>query len=311
MPADYSILDDVLKEMGAKKVHIPIQQDSQPPPVPEELKSGYVVNADDFKNIPTVGGLFAHKDKQGFLHHAFLYIDEPMVYEDALLQKPAIDAQRFHLINCQKLIQMYNEGRSKRYIPIQNPEGWFPTKPQDPITGKTMADKEINARLLPCKHCLEALAYKGYKNPRTILTPLKKTYNEQIFLNFDTRKFVKHNAPFFFDERYYRKQGNHISKHMNHRTSYYTFEHVAIREHLLLECNHTCMQCGVNLDDRTDLLHLHHENSQKDGNQKQNFKIFCIECHSRSSLYPHMKEYIKSTDLILIIKRREQKKRRT
>lgn len=296
MPVDYRDLDKVLLMMGAERDARPIQ--SSPASTREkikfELKRGVKIEAAEFDKIPTVAGMFSHNGE-----HAFLYIDEPNKAEDVLSQKPAEFAQRFHLLkDCPTLQSMHNNGKSERYVLIQNSDGVFPSKPSDHRLKRTITDRSVDAQLMPCKKCLEKLAYQGYgkKNKDRNEEP-----DDKIFRNFDVKSYFDHYEPFFFDTNYYRQNPNDGKAN-------YTGAHRKIRDRLLIEIGYCCEICKVQLKDKSSLLHMHHVNSRKGDNRPDNLKILCIVCHSRQPNHQHMKALVKDEDKSLIQQRLARKK---
>jgi hypothetical protein len=302
LPVDYKDLDTVLSMMGAKRDLRPLQMDptSSREKIKFQLKTGVRVAAAEFASIETVAGMFSHNGE-----HAFLYIDEPYHTEDVLMQKPAESAQRFHLVkHCPSLLAMHNAGKSERYVLIQNSDGEFPSKPLDSFTGRTMIDKVVNAHLMPCKNCLAQLAYQGYAKPGPKYRQRDRQDNDKIFRNFDVKSFFEHYEPFFFDTNFYRKNPNDGKAN-------YTSDHLKIRDQLLIEIDFCCEKCGVQLKDRTSLLHMHHLNSRKGDNRRDNLKILCIICHSLEPNHQHMKPLVKSADALFIRQRLAKQKTRS
>ena len=299
MAIDYTSLDLALSMIGANRDTRPLQlsPDGRREKVKAKLKQGVKVEATDFESLETVADMFAHDGE-----HAFLYIDEPKVSEDFLKEAPAENAQRFHLVKrCSTLLKMHNDGKSERYVLIQNSEGTFPSKPFDYFLGKTNANKKIDAKLLPCKNCLGELAYMGYTKPGSnYMTPQKKAKNRDIFLNFNVKKFFNHYEPFFFDENYYRKNADDGKAN-------YTADHAIKRDQLLEQHDCTCQQCGVQLKDRTDLLHMHHVNSRRGDNDDKNLELLCILCHALRPMHAHMKSLIKPAHIAFIERRRARR----
>lgn len=299
MPVNYKDLDIALSMMETKRDLRPLQMDpsSTREKIKFELKTGVRVEAEEFDSISTVAGMFSHKGE-----HAFLYIDEPYHAEEVLRQKPAEAAQRFHLVkHCPSLQAMHNAGKSERYILRQNTSGLFPCKPLDAFTGKTKTDIVIDAQLMPCKNCLAELAYQGYARPGSRYRQRDRETNDRIFRSFDVRVFFEHYEPFFFDSNYYRQNPNDGKAN-------YTPDHLKIRDQLLVERNYCCEACGVKLKDKTSLLHMHHLNSRKGDNHKNNLKLLCIICHSLQPNHQHMKQQIKSVDAVFIRQRLAKQK---
>ena len=289
MAVNYDVLDAVLKSMGVSRDSRPLQIEpgSERAKVQIELKGGVQISAADFGDIPDVAGMFSHNGE-----HAFLYIDEPRHPIETLQEDPAVNAQRFHLVkDCSTLITMHNAGRSERYVLIRNTAGTFPTKPFDHSTYRTLTDQKVDARLLPCMNCLHELRYQGYLRPHGS-TPK----NDQIWRNFNVKAFFDHYEPFFFTENYYRA-------HADNGTANYTLNNARVRDRLLQEVQFTCEDCGVQLEDRKDLLHLHHINGQRGDNRRSNAAIVCVVCHCAKPLHGHMKGLLKPTDALFIRQR--------
>lgn len=301
MNIDYKNLDLALSMIGARRDQRPLQLSpgGSREKVKAKLRKGVKVEATDFNDLQTVADMFSHDGE-----HAFLYIDEPRVSEEFLSEVPAENAQRFHLVKrCSTLLTMHNKGKSERYVLIQNSEGTFPSKPYDYFLGRTNTNRKIDAKLLPCKNCLGELAYMGYAKPGSgYLTTQKKAKNNDIFLNFNVKKFFKHYEPFFFDENYFRKNADDGKAN-------YTASHARIRDELLVRFKYTCQECGVELGDRPDLLHMHHINGRRGDNQSSNLELLCILCHALRPMHAHMKSLIKPADIAFIERRLARQKR--
>ena len=119
--------------------------------------------------------------------------------------------------------------------------------------------------------------------------------------NFDVKKFFDHYEPFFFDTNYYRENPNDGKAN-------YTSDHPKIRDQLLIEKDFCCESCGVQLKEKTSLLHMHHLNSRKGDNQRDNLKLLCIICHSLQPNHHHMKHLVKSADAVFIRQRLAKQK---
>ena len=91
------------------------------------------------------------------------YIDHPKKFGldtiELLETIPYVDGPKFHLTKCSTL-EKYRDGRSDRYILIQNPNGDFPCFPHDEQL--RFYEYKINAKLLPCKNCLDDVRISQY-----------------------------------------------------------------------------------------------------------------------------------------------------
>lgn len=298
MAIDYSKLDKAMSSMGAKMDPRPIEQtgEGKRNKIQFELERGIEIKATEFTDIETIAGMLSYNGE-----HAFLYINEPSKTREQLIENPAEDAQRFHILKeCSTLQTMHKQGRSERYILIRNTSGIFPSYPRDEDSWKTLYHEEIDAKLLPCKNCLNLLNYKGKK-----YTGVNSC--ETSWRQFNIKEFINHYEPFFFNERYYRE--NSLDRLGN-----YTVDHPVIRDKRLKQVNYTCegeleggKKCGVQLEDRSDLLHMHHGNGRRGNNSYNNLKILCALCHKSQPYHQHMR--VKGADAMLIENRRLGRKR--
>lgn len=296
MGVDYSKLDKAMSSMGANMDSRPIEQDGSPQrhKIQFELERGIEIEAAEFGAIETIAGMLSYNGE-----HAFLYINEPSKTREELIEIPAENAQRFHILkDCSTLQTMHRQGKSERYILIRNTSGIFPSYPLDEVYGRTLYDEEIDAKLLPCKNCLNLLSYKGkkYTGPNRC---------ETTWRQFDIKEFINHYEPYFFDERYYRE--NSLDQSGN-----YTIDHAVIRDKLLRRLDYKCQgeleggeQCGVQLKDHDNLLHMHHINGRRGDNSPENLKILCVLCHKSQYNHQHMR--VKYADAMLIESRRRGK----
>ena len=303
MAVDYTEWDKILAAMGAKHDTRKLQLDpsKKRDKVKIVLKRGVEIKAADFENIPTIAGMFSHLGE-----HALLYIDEPHHSRDELLEQPALNAQKFHLVkHCSVLQNMHKKQKSDRYVLIQNATGTFPSKPKDPMTGKWDTENPVDAKLMPCKICLGELAYGGYMPDKLPLKPAQRQQNHKIYMGFEVKKFFEHYEPLFFDTKYYRENPNDGKAN-------YTIDQAKQRDKFLTRTDYTCQgdDCGVRLRDKPGWLHLHHINSRRGDYAEKNLKLLCIICHSLQSNHQHMRPLIKPAVAIEIRQRLSKQKRK-
>lgn len=299
MGVNFSKLDKALAKMGAKLDDRPIEETGEKTRdiIQAELSEGVEVLAADFEDLQTVVGMLSYKGE-----NAFLYIKEPNKSAATLKEIPSVNGPRFHIIKeCQTLQRMHKIGKFKRYHLIQKLDGTFPTIPY--TTQKTsLFEQEIQAKLLPCRNCLNRIKYNRFRENKKNDWPFENTTdNEQNWHNFNVNDFFNHYEPFFFDRRNYSK----ITKIVNENDK---MENVIIRDKLLNIVDFTCEEpsCKARLQDRTDLLHLHHVNGQVGDNSPDNLKIYCFTCHRQKPLYQDVVVPTKSDDSILIAHRRKE-----
>jgi len=270
MNTNFIKLDNALKKIGGKLNHYPISEVAPTAPIEVKIKTGVEIGRAEFEEILPIAGLL---NLEG--HHAFLYINEPFASEEILKQPLHQDGPRFHLVKeCKHLQQMHRQGRSERYVMIQNKNGQFPCYARDDETRTIDYSKTILSRLRVCQGCIEKLNYKGFKSKNS-------TDRYEFISNFNLSEFLNNFEPFFIDQKYYRK--NNMEQNGN-----YSIDHANIREKLLQKTNYTCQgselktgKCDVQLKDHPEWLHMHHLNGRSGDNSPSNLKILCISCHQR------------------------------
>lgn len=278
MAVNFKKLDNALKKMEGTLKSFPLDPITGSDRIVFKMERGVEINREEFEDIDPISGFLNFKN-----HHAFLYIDEPFANLEELKEIPCERGPKFHIIKeCVTLQRMHNDGRSNRYILIQNKNGEFPCHPRDTETRLINYDVKHPAKLLACANCMKALNYKGY-------TSKSIEQRKKDIRSLNINNFLKYYAPFFIDSKYYRE--NKMDQLGN-----YSIDHTHIRDKLLKKTNYTCQgselksgKCDVRLEDHPEWLHLHHINGRSGDNSPSNIKILCISCHSRQPLHTKMK----------------------
>ena len=279
MTVNFNKLDDALQKMGGSLQRFPIKKIESTDQIEIKIKKGVEIGRTEFEEIIPVAGLLNLKG-----HHAFLYINEPFASEEILKEDLHPDGPRFHLVKeCKHLQSMHRQGRSERYVMIQNKNGQFPCYPRDPDTREIDYSVSIPSKLRVCQGCIEKLNYRGFKSK----SPSERY---RFISNFNLTEFLNNFEPFFIDQKYYRK-------HNMQQNGNYSIDHASIREKLLQKTNYTCQgselktgKCDVQLKDHPEWLHMHHINGRSGDNSPHNIKILCISCHQRQP--KHEKLYV-------------------
>ena len=160
MTVNFEKLDNALKKMGGVLLNYPIDKIISKDPIEIKIKKGVEIGRAEFDEIIPIAGLL---NLEG--HHAFLYINEPYASEEVLKQPLHADGPRFHLVKeCKHLQQMHRQGRSERYVMIQNKNGQFPCYPRDLETRQIDYSKTISSKLRVCQGCIDKLNYKGFQS---------------------------------------------------------------------------------------------------------------------------------------------------
>jgi len=186
---------------------------------------------------------------------------------------------KFHVAGC----HVYNQYHEK-YVGTRQRSGEFEVDIVDPWGGNAI-EKGVKKRLRVCKLCLLKLRYKGYKDHR---------YNSKIYNDFSLDEFFSlypytpiTRPPLYtsddFPENEYPADWQAISREVRERNRWF------------------CQECGNDCSNFKKYLHVHHIDSRKDRNNRENLKSLCIYCHSlyheRLKNSPDYKGYINERNL--------------
>ncbi len=295
MATDFKKLDEVIAKIGAVETSQPLQSlgERERQEIIIDLIDGVTVRAEDYDNIETVNGMLSYGGE-----HCFLYIDHPkergLDTRMMLETIPCTDGPKFHLTKCTTLERMHRDGRSDRYILIQNPNGDFPCYPHN--EDLKFYDYKINAKLIPCRHCLDAVGYMNFSIKDW--SPEKK---EEFANNFNIKKFLDHQSPFFFEQRFYNAHPHHGRNNRNPNAP-------KTRENLISRRGTKCQnqECSIDLKDKTELLHMHHINGISGDDRDSNLVLLCALCHAQQPLHQGMERFIENKNIRLILRLRER-----
>lgn len=292
MATDFKKLDQVIERIGAVETSRPLQAlgERERQKIKIDLVDGVTVKSEEYDDIETVHGMLSYEGE-----HCFLYIDHPKKFGldtiELLETIPCVDGPKFHLTKCSTLEKMHSDGKSDRYILIQNPNGDFPCFPHDEQL--QFYENKINAKLIPCKNCLDEVGYMNFSIRRW--TPEKK---HEFANNFNIKKFLDHQSPFFFEQRFYNQNPHHGK---NNRTP----NAPKTRERLISRRGTNCQQCSIDLGGNTRLLHMHHINSVSGDDRDSNLLLLCALCHAQQPGHQGMESLLENRDIQLILRLRE------
>ena len=71
----------------------------------------------------------------------------------------------------------------------------------------------------------------------------------------------------------------------------------------------TCERCGINLDDRKDLLHTHHKDRDKKFSTEYNLEALCVLCHASCDSHQHITNSLSDDDRYYLINGQIQAKK--
>lgn len=293
MATDFKKLDQVIAEIGAVETSEPLRAvgERERQKIKIDLVVGVTVKSEEYDTIETINGMLSYEGE-----HCFLYIDHPKIFgldsTKMLETVPCIDGPKFHLTKCSTLERMHRDGRSDRYILIQNPNGDFPCFPHNEQL--QFYHNKINAKLVPCKNCLDEVGYMNFSNRRWAME--KK---QEFASNFNIKKFLDHQSPFFFEQRFYNKNPHHGKNNRNPNAP-------KTRENLIFRRGTECEQCSIDLRGNTRLLHMHHINSVSGDDNDSNLLLLCALCHAQQPGHQGMRSLLENRDIQLLLRLRER-----
>jgi len=239
---------------------------------------GIEVQLGDLDNI---GDLLGYKGRQ-----VLLYIPDQGQNIDVVLSGDRNIGKKFHISHCKTLDTMKQRGRFERYFAITNPTGSFPVSGVSYPSG---IEKNGEAALYVCINCLNHINYKN--------SAISSQSRYQAKEGFDITEFFETYSSCF---RYFPKRMG-----TNPGSSNYTSDWREISERVRRQANWYCDDCGVNLSDHKNLLHVHHIDGNKTNNSQANLRPLCAACHRDQPMHESM--FIKYEDMAVIIqKRRDQ-----
>lgn len=293
MAINFKKLDQVITKIGAVEISKPLQfmGERERQKIKIDLFGGVTIKSEDYDSIETVHGMLSYEGE-----HCLLYIDHPKNFgldTTKLLEEiPCTDGPKFHLAKCNTLERMHRAGKSDRYILIQNPNGDFPCFPHN--EEMQFYDHKINAKLNPCKNCLDEVGYMNFSSRSWSIDKKQEFAN-----NFNVKKFLDHQSPFFFEQRFYNKNPHHKKNNRNPNAP-------KTREHLMSKRGIECEKCSINLEGNTRLLHMHHKNSVSGDDRVSNLVLLCALCHAQEPGHQGMKSLLENKDIRLLLRLREK-----
>lgn len=228
-------------------------------------KTGIEIPPDEIE--PADDGTLEHKGRT-----VVVYIRDQYVPSDAGREQLC----KFHVADCSTLQGMRRSNRYERYVVTNRTDGKFIVNFFG--EGWSRDQEEVERSLYVCKNCLHRLNYNGYKNYRGYYEQEKKN---EIRESFDLREFFERygsqitkepsNTDITAPRNEYPKNWNQISNRYKEKRGW------------------ECEECGVNLKDERQFLHVHHINGQKNRNEDKNLRALCIGCHATKPQHQHLK----------------------
>lgn len=212
-----------------------------------------IISADDENFNAVDDGIFYNGRR------VILYIrDQAQYYEDK------VSEYKFHLAACSTLKSMLAQRRYEKYVVTENTSGVFKVnyiRKNDVVEAET--------RLHVCKHCLQALNWKGYKKA----SAAAKNF---IYENFSIEEF--------FDSVNNDNQKNfEVTPEYTDATAplnVYPPNWAVISKVIRTEAGYICDKCGKIFPDGRG-LHVHHRNTIKSDCSRANLEVLCAACHQK------------------------------
>lgn len=219
-------------------------------------QSGIVVKLSDIKSK---GGLLSYDD-----HQVVVFIPDHSYKGVPAVEKNPAQGNKYHFAECTTLDSMRTSGKFEhKYRANHNPDGHFEIfDDQD--------NKAKNVALMPCQNCLKHINYQGFADAQS-------TEKYRILNQFSIIDLLSTYSTLFKNMPSIRP-----------KAAGYTSDWKQISLALRQKKKFTCECCGVNLNDKHQLLHTHHINGDKQNNYEYNLKALCIDCHRKEHLHDHM-----------------------
>lgn len=261
-------------EMGAERAKYTPEKHQNPDFVIDtRLKTGIEIDISELE--PDAGGLLSIHGRQ-----VLLYIADQKARILDVLEEPS-RGSKFHVAECQTLIEMKRRGRFDRYVVTNNLNGNFS------VSGVTFEGDLIKgeAELDVCKNCLRFLNYRGYASGGI---------KSKIFRSFTIEQFFESYSTLF----------KHLPRDWVNKESGYAKDWADISARVRGEANWICQQCGVDLNTSKWLLHTHHRDGNTQNNIDSNLVALCVDCHRKQPFHESM--FISPKDMAEIQRLRRQ-----
>lgn len=219
-------------------------------------EGGSKIVIDDLKILPD--GTLAYKNIR-----VFLYIRDMREH-----------LPRYHLMNCSTVRTMRDNDRMNRYVNIS-------AQDHNMFHVNVPTPKGINLqkiRLDVCQNCLAETAFDGFGRD------MQRAAREKIVLEFDPKNFFT-----LYPRNLHVKTPRYSWE--NSPVDQYTRDFPAISLEMREKANWKCTECLKDFSDHRyrRFLHVHHMNSIRSDNRRENLRVLCIGCHAQEFNHSHLR----------------------
>lgn len=256
---DFSALWRLADNLGASRTRLVLEESAPVELIDEQLEKGIEVTLDSLQNI---GGFPAYEGRQ-----VLLYIPD---HGSRILSviNGNVEGNKFHIAYCSKLADMRKQGRFERYIVTTRVDGKFHISGDDQYNQR---HEKVDAELYVCQFCLNMLNYRQARVDRSA---------RKVRESFDLKEFFETYASVFP----FRPSRSSVDP----SSGTYTADWKQISQRHREKANWHCSDCGVNLNEHRNLLHVHHKDGVKSNNRPDNLAVLCAACHRDQPLHEHM-----------------------
>ena len=177
---------------------------------------------------------------------------------------------KFHIANCSTLNDAQKNNKYDKYVASVNTTNKFNV---NIIHSNSWIEENKEVEMEVCKNCLSKLDFNNYKTERY--------RKKEIFENFTLDDFFKK----YQKQSIIKPKYNSVTAPFNN----YTEDFKEIADKLKTEKKYCCEECSLSLLDNKRFVHVHHIDSMKNNNKRENLKVVCIECHSKEPGHSHMR----------------------
>ena len=211
---------------------------------------------DDLKVLDKRDGPFSIEGEM-----VVLYIKDQGMEINQVIDGDPFSGKRVHLVYCKSLEDMERRGRFERYHASRKPGKTYAVAGIDPYSNREI---EGEAELAICKNCLRHLNYDNYSSLST------NDQRNSAVINFDYDRYFS-----IYSSMFPKKPRALESDPIG-----YSSDWKEISRTVRTERRFTCEECGFSPGpSNSSLLQVHHINSVKTDNRRENLQVLCVDCH--------------------------------